>query len=72
MEKITFKLQAESTFIPLIHLLKAVNIVESGSEAQTVVVAGMVSRNGFVELRKRAKIVSGDVVVFQQFEITVI
>ncbi|NCA78884.1 MAG: RNA-binding S4 domain-containing protein [Sphingobacteriia bacterium] len=72
MEKITFKLQTESTFIPLIHLLKAVNIVESGSEAQTVVVAGMVSRNGFVELRKRAKIVSGDVVVFQQFEITVI
>lgn len=71
MEKIKFTLREGEPFIPLIQLLKAVNVVGSGSEAQLVVTEGMVLRNGAVELRKRAKIVSGDVVVFQQFEISV-
>ncbi|MBR4814233.1 MAG: RNA-binding S4 domain-containing protein, partial [Paludibacteraceae bacterium] len=40
-------------------------------EAQDVVVEGMVLRNGAVELRKRAKIVGGDVIRFADFEIVV-
>ena len=71
MEKITFKLSEGETFIPLIQLLKAVNIVYSGSEAQQVVSDGMVTRNGEVELRKRAKITAGEVVVFGDFEISI-
>lgn len=58
-------------FIPLISLLKATDVVYSGSEAQEVVTAGMVLRNGEVELRKRAKITPGEVIVFQNYEIEV-
>ena len=71
MEKITFELHAGETFIPLIQLLKAVNIVYSGSEAQQVVSDGMVTRNGEVELRKRAKITAGETINFADFEISV-
>lgn len=55
----------------MIALLKATGVVGSGSEAQEVVVAGMVLRNGEVELRKRAKITAGEVVIFQNYEIEV-
>ncbi len=71
MEKIQFTLREGETFVPLIQLLKAVRVVYSGSEAQRVVTEGMVIRNGEVELRKRAKIVAGDVIRFADFEITV-
>ena len=70
-KKIVFALREGDEFIPLIALLKATGVVESGSEAQEVVVAGMVLRNGEVELRKRAKITPGEVIVFQSFEILV-
>ena len=69
--KIVFTLREGDEFIPLIALLKTTGVVESGSEAQEVVVAGMVFRNGEVELRKRAKITSGEVIVFQNYEIEV-
>ena len=70
-KKIVFTLREGDEFIPLIALLKATGVVESGSEAQEVVVAGMVLRNGEVELRKRAKITPGEVIVLQSFEILV-
>lgn len=70
--KITFTLREGEEFIPLIALLKATGVVESGSEAQEVVIAGMVRRNGEVELRKRAKITAGEVIVFKNFEIEVV
>lgn len=72
MQTITFQLRDGETFIPLISLLKVVNVVYSGSEAQEVVADGMVMRNGEIELRKRAKIVAGDIIVFQDFKIEVI
>ena len=59
------------TFIPLIALLKATGVVDTGSEAQEVVTAGMVLRNGEVETRKRAKITAGEVIVFENYEILV-
>lgn len=71
LERIVFELRDEDEFIPLIQLLKAAGVVESGSEAQEVVVAGMVLRNGEVETRKRAKIKRGEVIVFQSFEVFV-
>lgn len=66
-----FTLRDHETFIPLIALLKATDVVGSGSEAQDVVTAGMVLRNGEVETRKRAKITAGEVIVFEHFEILV-
>lgn len=65
MQKIEFELREGEDFIPLISLLKAVGIVESGSMAQEVVTAGLVKRNGEIELRKRAKIVTGDMIEFE-------
>ena len=71
LNRIIFTLRDGEDYIPLIALLKATDVVYSGSEAQEVVAAGMVLRNGEVETRKRAKITAGEVVVFQNFEISV-
>lgn len=73
MTVIPFELRGgEDDYIQLIQLLKATNCVYTGSEAQEVVMAGLVNRNGAVELRKRAKIVRGDVVEFDQYRIEVL
>lgn len=72
MQEIEFELREGDEFIPLIALLKAIGIVDSGSMAQEVVVAGLVKRNGEIELRKRAKIISGDVIEFEDYIIRVI
>lgn len=71
LNRVSFALREGDEFIPLIALLKATGVVESGSEAQEVVSAGMVLRNGEVETRKRAKITPGEVIVFQNYEIEV-
>lgn len=71
MEEFTFELREGDNFIPLIALLKAVGVVESGSMAQEVVSSGLVRRNGETELRKRAKIVPGDVIELEDFRIKV-
>ncbi|MCQ2194599.1 MAG: RNA-binding S4 domain-containing protein [Paludibacteraceae bacterium] len=72
MKRIKFQLRADDEYIQLIQLLKAVNLVYNGAEAQQVVVEGMVIRNGEVELRKRAKIIPGDVIEFQGTEVEVV
>ena len=71
LNRIRFALRDDETFIPLIALLKATNVVDTGAEAQEVVSAGMVLRNGEVETRKRAKITAGEVIVFENYEILV-
>lgn len=71
MHKIEFELREGEEFIPLIALLKATGLVDSGSMAQEVVTAGLVKRNGETELRKRAKIVSGDAVEFEGYIIEI-
>lgn len=71
MQEIEFELREGDEFIPLIALLKAVGIVDSGSMAQEVVVEGLVRRNGETELRKRAKIISGDIIEFEDIRILV-
>lgn len=52
----------EGDYIELIGLLKALGIAETGGHAKFIVDEGIVIRNGEVELRKRAKLVSGDVI----------
>ena len=69
---LTFHLRADEDFIPLMSLLKAVNIVYSGAEAGEVIVQGMVLRDGVPELRKRAKIRSGETVQYDRYEIKVL
>jgi ribosome-associated protein len=72
MEKITFNLRETDMSIHLIQLLKAANVVYSGSEAQQLVTSGQVKRNGQVELRKRAQIVAGDCIEVSNIEIMVV
>ena len=67
---IEFKLEGE--FIPLIQLLKATGLVQSGGEAQTVVEDGLIKYNGKVDYRKRLKVRVGDVVDFMGQKIKVI
>lgn len=69
IQKINFELRDGDNFIPLISLLKATGIAESGSMAQDVVTAGLIRRNGEIELRKRAKITSGDIIEFENYVI---
>lgn len=67
---IEFKLEGE--FIPLIQLLKATNVVQTGGEAQIVVSEGLVRYNGAVDYRKRLKVKAGDIVEFDKHKIKVI
>lgn len=67
---IEFKLEGE--FIPLIQLLKATNLVQTGGEAQIVVTEGQVKYNGEVDYRKRLKVKAGDNVEFNGQKIRVI
>ena len=71
LNRISFALREDETYIPLIALMKATGVVDTGSKAQEVVTAGMVLRNGEVETRKRAKITAGEVIAFQNDEISV-
>jgi ribosome-associated protein len=67
---ITFKVEGD--YIPMIQLLKATNLVETGGEAQIVVADGEVWYNGEVDYRKRLKVKKGDLVEFRGTKIKVI
>lgn len=68
METIHFKI--EGPYIELLALLKATSIAQTGGHAKFIVEDGDVVRNGEQELRKRAKLVPGDVIVIGN-EITI-
>lgn len=59
-------------YIPLIQLLKATHLVQTGGEAQMVVSDGEVKCNGEVDYRKRMKVKRGDIVEFKGQKIEVI
>ena len=59
---IEFKVTGD--YIPLIQLLKAAGLVQTGGEAQIVVTEGEVKYNGHVDYRKRLKVKPGDTVEF--------
>ena len=67
---IEFKVTGD--YIPMIQLLKAANLVQTGGEAQIVVTEGEVKYNGQVDYRKRLKVKKGDVVEFRDHKIVVI
>ena len=57
--------------IELNKLLKFEALVASGGEANQVITEGLVRVNGKVETRKRKKIVSGDIVEFNNEKICI-
>lgn len=57
---IEFKITEE--YIELIKLLKATQVAESGAMAKALVENEEVTRNGSIELRKRAKILKGEII----------
>ena len=59
-------------YIPLIQLLKACSLVQTGGEAQMVVTDGEVKYNGEVDYRKRLKVKRGDIVEFNGQKIEVV
>lgn len=65
-----FKINGD--YIELIQLLKALGIAETGGHAKMIVEDGEVLRNGEVELRKRAKLVPGDVIELEEIKITLV
>lgn len=52
----------KGAYIELIQLLKVIGLAQSGGHAKMIVEEGLVVRNGEVEYRKRAKLVSGDTI----------
>lgn len=57
--------------IPLNNLLKLLNLVETGGEANIRISDGEVKVNGAIETQKRKKLRPGDVVIFQKTTITI-
>ncbi|TMR10595.1 RNA-binding S4 domain-containing protein [Nonomuraea turkmeniaca] len=63
--------ELQSDYIPLCDLLKYCGITETGGMAKHLIAEGMVLVDGEVELRKTAKIRSGQVVSGDGFAIHV-
>jgi len=66
------KFELKDDYIELFKLLKVLDLVDSGAEGKLIIAGGHVIRNGEVETRKRAKIVSGDVIEVADVVIEVI
>lgn len=65
----TYQLTEE--YIELYKLIKLLDLVDSGGEAKMIVAGAHVIRNGEIEMRKRAKIRPGDVLVIGDVTIEV-
>lgn len=65
-----FKIEGE--YIELIQLLKATGIAQTGGHAKMIVDEGLVFRNGEVETRKRAKLISGDEIVIEDITLKLV
>jgi ribosome-associated protein len=64
--------EIEEEPIALYKILKFENMVQSGGEAKFVIAKGLVRVNGEIETRKRKKIVSGDIIEFEEETIRII
>mgnify|MGYP001194935793 FL=1 len=58
--KTTFKING--AHIELLALLKALGIAQTGGHAKMIVDSKEVTRNGIIELRRRAKCIKGDLI----------
>ncbi|MFT7003886.1 MAG: ribosome-associated protein [Sulfurimonas sp.] len=65
------KFELKDDYIELYKLLKVLDLVDSGAHAKLLIADGYVKRNSEVELRKRAKIVSGDIIEIAEVVIQV-
>ena len=70
MEEIS--LREGDDYIKLGQLLKKANMMSSGVDAKMVILDGLVSVNGEVELRRGKKISPGDVVTFEGESVKVV
>lgn len=70
MEEIS--LREGDDYIKLGQLLKKANMMSSGVDARMVILDGLVSVNGEVELRRGKKIYPGDVVTFEGESVKVV
>lgn len=66
------KFELKEEYIELFKLIKVMDLVDSGAQAKYIIADGYVKRNGEIELRKRAKIVKGDVIEVADATIEVI
>ena len=58
--------------VELYKVLKFEGLVGSGGEAKLVISNGLVRLNGQVETRKRKKVVAGDVIEFNEMQMTLV
>jgi len=58
--------------VELYKVLKFEGLVASGGEAKLVIGNGLVQLNGQVETRKRKKVVAGDVIEFNEMQMTLV
>ncbi len=58
--------------VELYKVLKFEGLVASGGEAKHVIGNGLVQLNGQVETRKRKKVVAGDVIEFNEMQMTLV
>ena len=65
--KMNFTIDGE--YIELIQLLKAIGMAQTGGHAKMIVEDEVVFVNNELELRKRAKLRKGDVVVIEDHEV---
>lgn len=70
MEEIS--LREGDDYIKLGQVLKKANMMSSGVDAKMVILDGLVSVNGEVELRRGKKIYPGDVVTFEGESVKVV
>ena len=70
MEEIS--LREGDDYIKLGQLLKKANMMSSGVDAMMVILDGLVSVNGEVELRRGKKIYPGDMVTFEGESVKVV
>jgi ribosome-associated protein len=66
-----FKL-AEKEFIELNDLLKVTRMCESGGLAKTMITEGRVTVDGKVEIKRRCKIRSGQIVAMEGREVRIV
>ena len=66
------KYELKDEYIELYKLIKFLDLVDSGADAKMIVAEGHVMRNGEQELRKRAKIRQGDLLVIGDVTIEVV
>lgn len=68
----TREFKIEGDYIELIQLLKVLGIAQTGGHAKFIVEEGEVLRNGQIELRKRAKLIPGDVIQIEEVTVKLI